>query len=472
VGYDEQTRLPVVGAAMRHWSERAPSAVESRDDGHMAGARDRRRPPTVRSVLVRFALGSAAAIAVVVVGGYFALRSVATDEAERDTRTRVLETGQLVESSLPQCLLTGKPSAISAVDDVVVARVLSSSIVRVKIWSAGGRVLYSDDPAEIGGRFALEPDELALLRDGGADVDVTNLDRPENRLDRRQGKLIEAYTRIRTPTGTPVLFEIYQRSGSVTASARRLLRALAPTILGAIALIVLIQVPLVWSLTRRLQRGNDEREALLGHAISASAHERQRVASYLHDGPVQEIAGLAYGLAPLADSAVERGATGEATVLERTIERLRRTVRDLRSLLVELHPPHLAAAGLEAALADLVSPLQANGVQVSVSIEGADRLDREREALVYRVAQEAIRNVLVYADASSLQVSLHVDEVARLTIADDGRGFLSTEREQRLAEGHLGLSLVEELARQSGGELSISSETGAGTRLELVLPPR
>ena len=70
---------------------------------------------------------------------------------------------------------------------------------------------------------------------------------------------------------------------------------------------MLIQVPLVWSLTRRLQRGNEEREALLGSAISASAHERQRVASYLHDGPVQEIAGLAYGLAPLAERATARG---------------------------------------------------------------------------------------------------------------------------------------------------------------------
>jgi two-component system NarL family sensor kinase len=435
-------------------------------------ARGRRRPPTVRSSLLRFALGSAAAICVVVIGGYFALRSVATDEAKRDTRTRVQEAGQLVEASVAQGLLTGAPSAISAVDDVVVSRVLSSSIVRVKIWSADGRVLYSDDAAQIGGRFALGADELALLRNGGADVQVSNLNRPENRLDRQQGKLIEAYTRIRTPSGAPLLFEVYQRFGSVTASARRLLRALAPTILGAIALIVLIQVPLVWSLTRRLQRGNEEREALLGNAITASARERQRVASYLHDGPVQEIAGLAYGLAPLADSAAARGASEEATVLGGTIEHLRRTVRDLRSLLVELHPANLAAAGLEAAIADLVSPLQASGVHVRVAIDGAERLDREREALVYRVAQEAIRNVIAYADAHSLDVSLGVDEVVRLVIADDGRGFQPEQRERRLEEGHLGLSLVEELARQSGGNLTISSAEGAGTRVELVVSAR
>jgi two-component system NarL family sensor kinase len=431
------------------------------------------RPPTARLVLLRFALGSAVAIAVAVVGGYFVLRSVAIDEAKRETRATVQQAGQLVEAKLGDGLLTGKRSARLAVDDVVVAQVLSSSIVRVKIWSTDGRVLYSDDQAEIGGHYALDSGQLRLLRDGGAKVELTDLRRPENALDRGQGQLIEAYTRIRTPAGTPVLFEIYQRFGSVTASARRLLAALAPPILGAIALIVLIQAPLLWSLTRTLQRGHEEREALLGNAIAASARERRRVASYLHDGPVQEIAGLAFSLAPLADSAAARGASAEAGVLRATIERLRRTVRDLRALLVELHPPHLAAAGLEAAIADLVSPLQASGTAVSVAIDGAERLDREQEALVYRVAQEAVRNVIAYADAASLQVELTVDDgVARLIVSDDGRGFDAGMRGRRLAEGHLGLSLVEELARQSGGSLEISSSEGAGTRVELEVPSR
>ena len=270
-----------------------------------------------------------------------------------------------------------------------------------------------------------------------------------------------------------MLFEIYQRFGSVTASARRLLTALAPPILGAIVLIVLIQVPLVWSLTRRLQRGHEEREALLGNAIAASARERRRVASYLHDGPVQEIAGLAYSLAPLADAAAARGASGEAECAPATIERLRRTVRDLRALLVELHPPHLAAAGLEAAIADLVSPLQASGVDVSIAMDGAERLDREQQALVYRVAQEAVRNVIAYAAAASVSVELSVDgRVSRLVVSDDGRGFDPELREQRLAEGHLGLSLVEELARDYGGSLTITSHEGEGTRVELEVPSR
>ena len=145
------------------------------------------RPPTTRSVLARFALGTAVALVVAIVGGYLALRSVAIDEAKRETRTRVQEAGQLVESSLGDGVLTGRPAAVAALDDVVVGRVLSNSIVRVKLWSADGQVLYSDDPAEIGGRYALDPDQLRLLREGGAEVEVSDLSRPENELDRKQG---------------------------------------------------------------------------------------------------------------------------------------------------------------------------------------------------------------------------------------------------------------------------------------------
>src|SRR5262245_31101315 len=409
-------------------------------------------PPTVRSVLVRFALGSAAALVVAVVGGYFALRAVAIDEAKRETRTRVQEAAQLVESTLGDDVLTGHPRALASIDDVVVGRVLSNSIVRVKIWSPGGRVLYSDNPAQIGGRYALDPAQLRLLREGGAEVEVSDLSRPETALDRGQGRLIEAYTRIRTPSGTPLLFEIYQRLGSVTDEARRLLAALAPPILGAIALIFLVQVPLLWSLARRLQRGHEQREELLANAIAASRRERRRVASYLHDGPVQEIAGLAYSLAPLADGAAARGDTAEAEELHTTIGRLQGTVRDLRALLVDLHPPNLAAAGLEAAIGDLVSPLRARGVSVDVTVDGAGRLDRDTQALVYRVAQEAVRNVVAYADARSVRIELDVDgSLARLVVADDGRGFAPAVRARRFEEGHLGLSLVEELAEQSGG---------------------
>src|SRR5918992_2668541 len=330
-------------------------------------------PPNPRSVLLRFALGTLAAIAVAVAGGYYALRAVAMDEARRETRTRVQEAGHLVESVLRDGLLRGDTAAVRALDDVVVGRVLSSSVVRVKVWSPDGRVLYSDHPAQIGGRYALSAEAQQLLREGGAEVEVSDLSRPENALDREYGELIEAYTRIRTPDGTPILFEVYERFDSVTASARRLLAALAPPILAAVLLILLVQGPLLWSLTRRLQRGHEEREALLAAAVTASGRERQRVASYLHDGPVQDVAGLAFSLAPAAAGRGGGGARVVAPGPRATTARRRGRVRARRALLVALPPPRLVAAGLPAALPDLVNPLPPRGAGVELKLEGADR---------------------------------------------------------------------------------------------------
>lgn len=436
-------------------------------------APDRVAAPTARSVILRFAAGTLVAIAVAAVGGYFALRAVAIDEAKRQTRTRVHDVGNLVETAVTNGLLKGRASAVRKVDDVVVGRVLGNSIVRVKIWSPAGRVLYSDEAAEIGGRYALDAGQHRLLRNGGAEVEVTDLSRPENALDRQDGKLLEAYTRIRTPSGIPLLFEIYQPFTSVTDGARRLLRALAPPILGAIGLILLVQAPLFWSLMRRLQRSHEQREGLLANAVTSSRRERRRVASYLHDGPVQELAGLAFSLAPVADGADARGAEQEAAVTRNVIDRLRGTVRDLRALLVDLHPPTLATAGLDAALRDLVNPLSARGASVELRVDGDERLDPDTQALVYRVAQEAVRNVIAYADAANVSVEVGVvDSTARLLVVDDGRGFGPETRERRRAEGHLGLSLVEELAQQAGGSLTVDSREGAGTRVQLVVPLR
>jgi len=207
--------------------------------------------------------------------------------------------------------------------------------------------------------------------------------------------------------------------------------------------------------------------------VAATDRERRRIASYLHDGPVQDLAGLAFSLAPLADAAAARGDAGEARELEDAIELLRRDVRDLRALLVDLHPPRLAAAGLEAAIEDLVAPLEEGGLAVAVSLGGVGALDREQEALVYRVVQEALRNVIAYADARTVSVELSADENAvRLAVVDDGRGFDPGVRAGRGAEGHVGLSLLEELARQSGGVLEVRSAAGDGTRVELEVPRR
>jgi two-component system NarL family sensor kinase len=433
-------------------------------------------PPRVDAAVARFMLGSLAAIAVIVGGGFLALRDVALAEAEGDTRDRVRAEGQLVEAAgLSDGIMRGDATALRDLDDLVQGQIIGDSIVRVKLWTKGGTIVYSDEPALIKKRFTLGAEEIELFETGGADAELSDLSHPENRYERPQGKLLEAHTTIRTPGGTQLLFEIYERYSAVNASSRRLLGALAPPLIGGLVVLVLFQLPLAWSMARRLQRGHREREALLANAVEASAQERRRIAADLHDGVVQDLAGVAFGLAPLAAEAQGRGDKAQASALRAATATLRQGVRALRTLLVELHPPNLASAGLRVALSDLLSPLAAGGIETSLEVEespnGQAGGDQE---LVYRVAREAIRNAQAHASASSVRVAVTrpAQGATRLVVTDDGVGFSSEQRSQRATNGHLGLTLLETIVEQAGGTLAVRSTPGSGTMVEMELPTR
>lgn len=435
---------------------------------------------TVPGAISRFMLASVAAFAVIAVGGYLALRQVALDQAVRETRQRVESDGRIVESAgLTDGVLRGDARALQRLDDVVLGQVLGGPVVRVKVWSRDGRVLYSDASQLIGRRYALGAEERELFETGGADAEVSDLSKPENRYERPQGKLLEAYTTIRAPNGQQVLFEIYERYGAVRANASRLLRAFAPPLIGGLLVLLLLQVPLAWALARRLRREHAQREALLASAIEASDRERRQIAADLHDGVVQDLAGVAFGLAPLADAAGRRGDAEEADALRDASGRLRQGVRDLRTLFVEIHPPNLASAGLDAALSDLLSPLEAAGVQTRLEVDPR-ALPREHErdgaamTLIYRVAREAVRNAREHGHARTVSIALAcaASGIARLVVRDDGRGFAPADRERAAEAGHIGLRLLEELAAQAGGSLTVdgSGAHAPGTTVTLEVP--
>lgn len=431
--------------------------------------------PRVTAAVARFTLGSIAAIGVIVVGGFFALRDVALDEAQGDTRDRVVAEGRLVEAAgLREGIERRDPAAVRRLDDLVQGQVIGGSIVRVKLWSQDGTILYSDEPALIGRRFELDDEALALFETGGADAELSDLSSPENRFERPRGKLLEAHTPIRTPGGTQVLFEIYERYSAVTAGSRRLLGALAPPLIGGLVVLVLFQVPLAWSLARRLQRGHREREELLARAVEASAQERRRIAADLHDGVVQDLAGVAFGLAPLAAEAEQRGDGAQASALRQATDTLRQGVRSLRTLLVAIHPPNLESAGLRVALSDLLSPLEAGGIATSLEVDESRNGRGGDDELLYRVAREAIRNAQLHSGASSVRVAVTrpAPGRTRLVVADDGAGFSSRERAERGAAGHLGLTLLEAIVEQAGGTLDVRSSPGAGTMVQMELPAR
>jgi signal transduction histidine kinase len=337
--------------------------------------------------------------------------------------------------------------------------------VRVKIWREDGTIVYADEPRLIGEQFPLGDDALEVLAVGGQVAEVSDLSGPENRFE-SESKLLEVYSRAETPSGTPLLFEAYFNYGGVTDVGRSLWLQFAPITIGALILLELVQIPIAWSMARRLQASQQERERLLRHALDASDAERRRIASDLHDGVVQELTGVSLALAAQGRTSIEPQQALDAS------EAIRSSIKSLRSLLVEIYPPNLAEEGLESAIGDLLSSLRVRGIATHLDAPTGDAgIPSEVATLVYRVAQEALRNVVSHAAAEHVRVLLAVDDGAvRLVIDDDGRGFTTDTLDDRFTEGHVGLRSLAGLVAQLDGTLTVSSRPGTGTRVETSIP--
>ena len=248
-----------------------------------------------------------------------------------------------------------------------------------------------------------------------------------------------------------------------------MLSRFAPALAAALLLLWLVQLPLAWSLSQRLRQRQREREALLQRAIDSSALERRRIAQHLHDGVVQELAGVSYALSATGERLERAGPAAAAEVVRDSAAATRRAVRELRALLIGIYPPSLERSGLEAAVGDLLAPLSARGIAVEAQIGDDLTLASETEELIFRGAQEALRNVAKHADPSQVAVTLsRRNGSVVLAVRDDGRGF--DPAAARAADGpSLGLRLLEDLVEERHGRLEIDSAVGRGTMVILEL---
>jgi two-component system NarL family sensor kinase len=430
--------------------------------------RSRLRPVSVRGVVTRFALAGVLSLALVSAVTAYASRRFGTERAIAEAKnvTWVSMKG-IIEPVLDDALIDMDRDVLDRIDAAVRQSVLRGSLVRVKIWAADGTILYADEPRLIGQRFELDADKLTVLAGGDGKADVSDLSEPENRYETANAKLLEVYQRTELPNGTPLLFETYFRYSGVTAVGRQLWGRFAPIAIGALALLELIQIPLAWSMARRLRSSQHERERLLRHAIDASDSERRRIASDLHDGVVQDLTGVSLGLAALGKAEqISPEQVNEASSSIRT------SIKSLRSLLVEIYPPNLQEEGLESAIGDLLGRLSGRGIATRLDVDLDDlALDLDTSSLLYRTAQEALRNVAAHSGAEQVRVVLRAaDERLHLIIDDDGRGFSNEVLTDRAAQGHVGLRSLAGLVADLGGTLTIRSAQGAGTRVEVEMP--
>jgi signal transduction histidine kinase len=196
--------------------------------------------------------------------------------------------------------------------------------------------------------------------------------------------------------------------------------------------------------------------------------ERPRLARELHDSVTQSL----YGVALYTEAASRALADGEVDPVAANLEEIRETTQEalgeMRLLLYELRPPLLEEHGLAAALRTRLQSVETRaGLEVGFDCQGDQRLPVDQEQELYRLAQEALNNVLKHAHASRVQVRLDVaSNPALLEVCDDGAGFEPSLRDG----GGFGVRGMRERAERLGGTLRIESAPGDGTRVLVSVP--
>ncbi|MCL4560922.1 MAG: GAF domain-containing protein [Chloroflexi bacterium] len=203
----------------------------------------------------------------------------------------------------------------------------------------------------------------------------------------------------------------------------------------------------------------------------ATLEERQRIAGELHDSVTQLLYGIGLYSAAAGRSVRESNLELTEQIVGEIKENALQALREMRLLIYELHPPVLEDLGLVAALqASLDSVKVRTGLHAELKAEGIDRLPVSMECELYRVALEALNNLVKYAKAKRVNIDLRlVDNVVTMEICDNGMGF---DLAAAKASGGFGLRNMELRVKQICGNLEIDSLPGCGTRIRVEVPVR
>jgi signal transduction histidine kinase len=195
--------------------------------------------------------------------------------------------------------------------------------------------------------------------------------------------------------------------------------------------------------------------------------ERNRLALELHDVVSQKLFSLVL-TSEAAATQLERDPAAARAQVERLGALAREALDELRSMILGLRPPDLQRDGLEGAIRKEVEMLRrVHGVDIELVSEGASNGgDPQRDVAMLRIVDEALHNAVRHARAAHIEVRLSPGVVE---VRDDGMGFDPGRAELRAR--HLGLTSMEERAKELGGTIEIRSAPGAGTRIRLTVAP-
>ena len=405
------------------------------------------------------------AVVAVVVGDRIAEDWAIDDAQLRDATVARAVVGPLVDDRVR----AGELGPLSRLDGTLRDAMAEGAIRHVKLWTEEGLVIWSDEPEITGRRFELEDNVRDLFGTGGITAGVSTLGNAANIADRDEGELLEVYAGVVDGSGRPLVVEAYVSTAQMRAEQRTILLALLSVAVGVLIAYQLAVVPLAVGLARRVERGQEQQAQVLRRSLLATHRERLRIAHDLHDGVVQDLAGLTYAMPLVAQQLPSTPAASMArqTVADAT-EMLARDVEALRSMLIDIHPPDLEGDGLVEAARDLAERVESSGITVQLDVPEAPDWALGTSRLVYRTLQEALRNVVTHSGASRVAVRVHRQRAeVHVEVSDDGRG-LDEGAEPR--PGHLGLRLLREHLEDFGGGLTLRTADAGGATLTAVIP--
>lgn len=213
-----------------------------------------------------------------------------------------------------------------------------------------------------------------------------------------------------------------------------------------------------------------EQKAYARHLVKVQEDERRRLAQDLHDDPVQTLTYLVRTLERLASD--PKLPTELVPLVHHDGQLISNVVDTLRSVIHGLRPPVLDDFGAVAALRQLVAEFEKRYSQpITMKVHGNEvRLSSESELAVFRVAQEALTNVVRHAHSTHTRLDLNFSEQVVLTITDDGVGIIPTEPSYSIGVDRLGLLGMRERVSLVGGTLQVNRRKPRGTIVRATFP--
>jgi signal transduction histidine kinase len=376
---------------------------------------------------------------------------------------------------------------------------LGQNITAVKVWDRTGRIVYTTEPAVAGQVFPIDAGLASALR-GWVAADISNVDQPENALDRDRGqRRMQTYSPVRR-TGTNQIIAAVEFYQTVDNLERNIAAAKQRSwlIVGAATLVMYL---LIAGFVRRASDTIRRQQTELGNQVvqlkellaqNQELHERvrraarrttalnerflRRFSAELHDGPAQDL-GLALlrfdQLWPQAEAAqhIQNSDSTAPPDFHVVQSSLHHALQEIRAISAGMGLPELENVTLaETAVRAVRAHERRTGTQVVLSMNGLpENAPVPVKITVYRIIQEALSNAYRHAHGIGQQVDAsYVGGQLNLTIADRGPGFDKAHAAQ--GDEHLGLAGMRERVESLGGVFQIESQPGRGTRVIARLP--